>query len=109
MKNFQKNRRGMYLEFFHCASFKKKIIKIRSVELEIQGVDKHTDTQTHTQTDNSGEMDHPLEKQTRSARFARYTSDKDRGNIIRNIFYETLRNMILRRYHGDIINDITAP
>ena len=52
----------MYLEFFHCASFKKKIIKIRSVELEIQGGHKHT----HRQTDNSGELDHPLEKQTRS-------------------------------------------
>ena len=40
----------MYLEFFHCASFKKKIIKIRSVKLEIQGGHKHTDRQTHKET-----------------------------------------------------------
>ena len=45
----------MYLEFFHCASFKKKFIKIRSVELEIRGGFKHTDRQR----DNSGELDHP--------------------------------------------------
>ena len=52
----------------------------------------HTDTQTHRQRDNSGEMDHPLEKQTRSARFARYTSDNSFS-----IWLAAAHNFSLRR------------
>ena len=54
-----------YLKIAHLL---KKNVEIRSVELEIQG----GDTQTNGQLWRNGS---PLEKQTRSPRSARYTSD----------------------------------
>ena len=64
----------MYIEFFYCASFKKNYQNPFSRTRDTGWLQTHK--HTHTQTDNSGELDHPLEKQTRSARFARYTSDE---------------------------------